>query len=316
MARSFLIGVIAEVLFCSVLSSAQQSAFPVNYDVIRKSVVFIYARGADGQTQPDGTAFILAFPLKSKPNRGYAILVTARHMVDASWTGCPDVPAQLVARFNKKDFHEDDPTSNGTVDYDLPSYSAAYNGPRWQNWVVPADDSADVAFTVLNAGQLEAIGADVSPIGLGELATPDETKLMNTGSQVMSAGLIPAFSGVRRNYPVFKFGYISSRPDEKITMKDCPNGTARQETAWTIAASLVPGNSGSPVLYVPVSFGGVGFGGYGRASLIGVQSSAIVGWDVAGMTPIQFLIDSLKIADIPDADLSALNHTGKTPGHE
>lgn len=131
----------------------------------------------------------------------------------------------------------------------------------------------------------------------------------------MSAGLIPAFSGIRRNYPVFKFGYISSRPDEKITMKDCPNGIARQETAWTIAASLVPGNSGSPVLYVPVAFNGVQFGGYGRASIIGVQSSAIVGWDVAGMTPISFLVDAIRSAGIPDADLSALDHPPSAPGH-
>lgn len=312
MSKKLWIIVLAGMLICTIGSDAQRSAFQVNYDAINKFVVFIYARDANGKTQPDGTGFVLSIPLKSNPSRTYAILVTARHMIDQSWTGCP-VPVQLVARFNKKIVPGVDPASAGTVDYDLPTYSATYSTPRWQNWVVPVDDSADVAFTVLNLGKLGAIGADVSPVGLDNLATLDETKLMGTGSQIMSAGLIPAFSDFRRNYPVFKFGYVSSRPDERLTLKDCPNGISRQETAWIIAASLVPGNSGSPILYVPVAFNGISFGNYGRPSIIGIQSSAIVGWDVAGMTPIQFLIDSIKSADIPDADLSALDRGANKP---
>ena len=35
-----------------------------------------------------------------------------------------------------------------------------------------------------------------------------------------------------------------------------------------------------------------------------VYKRQFVGWDIAGMSPIQFLIDSLKSANIPDADFS------------
>ena len=299
-------------LFSTLSLPAQQSAFQVNYEIIRKSVVFIYAQGANGQSQPDGTAFLLGARLKSDPTKGYTILVTARHMVDPSWDGCSKEAPNLVARFNKKDFNPDVEGSVGTVDYGLPRIGDSKNEAKWMNWVFPTDESADVAFTVLNVGKLASLGADYIAAGLDQLATPKETKTMDTGSQVMSAGLIPGVSGKLRNYPIFKFGYISSRPSEKITMKDCPNGIERGETAWMIAASLVPGNSGSPILYVPVAFNGLNFGG-GRPSLIGVQSSALVGWDVAGMTPIQFLIDALRAAEIPDVDWSMLDASAPQP---
>jgi hypothetical protein len=37
-----------------------------------------------------------------------------------------------------------------------------------------------------------------------------------------------------------------------------------------------------------------------------VQSTSFIGWDIAGMAPIQFLIDALKITDLPDLDLSEI----------
>ena len=303
------------MVFCTLRLFAQGSAFQVNYETIRKSVVFIYQRGANGQAQPDGTGFLLNIPSKSNPRVSLIVLVTARHMIDPAWAGCSQAAPKLVARFNKKDFNAEVDGSIGTVDYDLPSLTELGNSPKWMNWVLPGDESADVAFTVLNGSKLASLGADFVAPGLQALARPDETKLMDTGSQIMSAGLFPGMSGNVRNYPIFKFGYISSRPNEEITlMKECPYGIAREETAWMIAASLVPGNSGSPILYVPVAFNGIGFGGYGRPSIIGVQSSAVVGWGVAGMTPIQFLIDSLRTAQIPDADLSGLDPPASQPG--
>lgn len=304
----------AVLLLCiSALSlRAQHSAFQVNYEVIRKSVVFIYAQNVNGQVVPDGTGFLLVVPTKSDPKKAYLILVTARHMVDPAWTGCPDGNTRLIARFNKRGFNPDSQDSVGTVDYPLPSFSGPNIGvqaPWMMKWITPADESADVAFTVLNAPLLESMGAEAIPISLSDLARPDELNQMETGSQVMSAGLFPGVSGNRRNYPVFKFGYVSSRPSEKIILQNCPTGVARSESVWMIAASLVPGNSGSPILYVPVAFNGVSFGGYGQAVLIGIQSSSVVGWDIAGMTPISFLIDALKAATLQDADLSGLAET-------
>jgi hypothetical protein len=287
-----------------IYSSAQQSAFQVNYQTIRNSVVFIYSRGADGQTTEDGTGFLLSVPQKSDPTKSFIVLVTARHMVDPSWDGCSQDSPNLVARFNKKDFNPDVAGSVGTVDYELPRLSDPMRTFKWLNWMFPADGSADLAFTVLSYTDLAALGADFAAAGLAEVARPNETRMMDTGSQIMSAGLFPGLSGRLRNYPIFKFGYVSSRPTEKIVLgKDCAKGIEREETAWLIAASLVPGNSGSPILYIPVGFNGLNVGG-GRPSIIGVQSSAVVGWDVAGMTPIKFLIDAIRAADMPGADLS------------
>ena len=280
------------------ISAYGQSAFQVNYEVIRKSVVFIYARGADGQTQPAGTGFLISIPTKSNQNKVYVILVTARHMVDPSWLGCQTINFELVARFNKKSF---DPKSNdqGTVDYDFRDDSL-----KGLNWIVPLDNSVDIAYRILDAPKLESLGVEYIALSPINFPKPNELQSLETGSQIMSAGLFPGASGKKRNYPIFKFGYISSRPDEKISSQVCPNGRQMDLTQWMIAASLVPGNSGSPIFFVPVGFNGVSFGGAGRATLIGVQSTSFVGWDIAGMSPIQFLIDSLKSANIPDADFS------------
>jgi hypothetical protein len=294
--RTLVLGTILSLL-C--VSAAAQGAFPVNFDAVRKSIVFIYARGADGRTQPDGTGFLIGIPSKTKHNRKYIFLVTARHIVDPFWTGCPAKNQGIVARFNKKVF---DPKTDesGTVDYDLPG-----DPTKGFKWVMPNDDSADLAFILLNAGKLDALGADYNVIGLSEFPKAVEVGTMDTGSQILSAGLFPGASGKKRNYPIFKFGYVSSRPLEKISFKGCPNGREIAASEWMIAASLVPGNSGSPILYVPAA-GGSPSVGPGRAVVIGVQSTSFIGWDIAGMAPIQFLIDALKITDLPDLDLSEI----------
>jgi hypothetical protein len=217
------------------LSAIGQGAFDVNYDVIRKSVVFIYARGADGQAQPDGTGFLVQIPLKSKPDRSYVVLVTARHMVDPLWTGCPANYSTLVARFNKKTY---DPKSNGpgTVDYDLtPDLTTGL-------WIVPEDDSVDIAYKLLDMSKVDSLGAEYIALLLTNFPKPDELKNIDSGSQVMSAGLFLGASGKLRNYPIFKFGHVSSRPAEKIDFKVCSDGKVISGTQWMIAASLVPGN--------------------------------------------------------------------------
>ena len=163
---------------------------------------------------------------------------------------------------------------------------------------MPAD-SVDIAYTLLNYATLKSMDAQVSAVSLSDFPKSDELKAIDTGAPVLSAGLFPGASGKRRNYPVFKFGYVSSRPDETVTgPKACPNGREIEVNEWMIAANLVPGNSGSPILYVPPRYSGR------RAVLLGVQSTSFLGYDVAGMAPIQLLMDSLKSGEIPDLDVS------------
>jgi hypothetical protein len=266
-----------------------QSAFSINVEAVRRSVVFLHKVDASGNLQEAGTGFLLVVPTKSDPNRGYWFLVTARHIADPTWNGCP-ATGTLNAVFNKKDF---DPKKDieGTIRVPVPG-----------GWVSPDDDSADVAVAVLNAPLIASLNIENAPLSIGDLPSSEELKRINTGAQIASAGLLLGASGTHRNYPIFKFGYVSSVPDEKVPVACCAGCAAKLETVWMIAASLVPGNSGSPIFFVPVGFPGIGVSGQ-RAFLIGVQSSSFNGMDVAGMAPVSFVVDAIKKMQLPDINL-------------
>jgi hypothetical protein len=273
------------VLLCVFSSSARTQQPDTTFEVTRKSVVFIYAQDGQGKEHPDGTGFLLFVPTKTDPTRGYGILVTARHMADPGWLSCP-TSGDLVAKFNKRNF---DPLKDdiGTVDYPLKN----------QTWIVPEDSSVDIAYTLLDVGRVSTLDVENSFIRLSELPSASEAKSVGIGATIMSAGLLENASGTKRNYPIFKFGNISSIPDEKISVPGC-NNTIKFLTEWMVAASLVPGNSGSPVVLNPSMFQG------GRPFIIGVQSISFLGSDVAGMAPIRYLLESIRKLHLEDADLS------------
>ena len=65
-----------------------KASITVNTDVLKKSVVFIYAVTPEGEAdvhKPLGSGFLVGIPGKADPSRGTAILVTARHIVDPEW---------------------------------------------------------------------------------------------------------------------------------------------------------------------------------------------------------------------------------------
>ena len=278
------------------LSGLAQNSFNVNLDVVRDSVVFLHSVDQSGQLKDAGTGFLLVVPTKADPVRGYILLVTARHIVDPQWNGCPVTNNILKVSLNKKEYDpkKDDP---GTVEV------SAIGG-----WHFPEDDSVDIAVVVLNGDVFNSLNVINAGIRVTELPTPEELKKVNTGSQIVSAGLLLGASGSKRNYPIFKFGYVSSIPEEKIAVNCCPGGcVTKLETEWMIAASLVPGNSGSPIVYVPPFLQG------GRAFLLGVQSSSFLGFDVAGMAPVQYLIDLIRSMNLPDANLGPNGVVNPTP---
>jgi hypothetical protein len=277
-------------------SCAAQSAFNINLDAIRQSVVVLHIVDSNGTLKEAGTGFLIVVPTKSDPNQGYELLVTARHIVDPLWAGCPATTDSLVALFNKKDF---DPNrdSKGTVEV-----------PLSREWMYPSDDSADVAVTILNGQFMSTLKLENQPLAVSDLPSIEEAKRVNTGAQIVSAGLLLGASGTQRNYPIFKFGYVSSVPDEKVSVACCPGCAAHFEKEWMIAASLVPGNSGSPIFFVPAGFPGISLGGQ-RAFLLGVQSTSFVGFDVAGMTPVQFLWDAIRKLNLSDANLPTFGNS-------
>jgi hypothetical protein len=278
------------LLGASVSVCTGQSAFNINLDAVRQSVVFLHRVDRAGTLKEAGTSFLLMVPTKSDPSRGYVLLVTARHIVDPQWAGCPASPDALVAVFNKR-VYDPEKDQTGTVEI-----------PLGGSWAFTADDSVDIAFTVLNGQVFSTLDLENKGITIKEIATPEELKGVNSGAQIASAGLLLGASGSKRNYPIFKFGYVSSVPREKVAVACCPGCTNVLMSEWMIAASLVPGNSGSPIFFVPVGFPGISVGNQ-RAVLLGVQSTSFLGYDVAGMAPIAGLMDAIRKLNLPDADI-------------
>jgi len=281
-------------LACAPCSYSQ--AYNLNYDAIRKSVVFLYFRAPAGDLIAGGTGFLMAAPLKSDPKRAYFFLVTARHIADPAWDGCRTANGMWWAVLNKADY-EPQRDATGTVELAMINQDGS---PLL--WHYPKDDSVDIALALIDWNAVESQHVANAPFSVSNLPTKDELAKMDSGSPVASAGLLLGASGSKRNYPIFKFGNVSSIPNEKLPSKCCPECTVQMQTEWTIAASLVGGNSGSPIFYAPsaISLSNQP----NRAFLLGVQSTSFEGTDVAGMAPVSYLIETLKELNLPDIDLS------------
>src|SRR5437879_4566213 len=81
----------------------------LNTEGVKKSVVYVYGGDNEGkQADPTkllGTGFLVGVPLSSAENRGYVLLVTARHVLDPAWAHCPSFNPQWVyLRMNTKNY--------------------------------------------------------------------------------------------------------------------------------------------------------------------------------------------------------------------
>jgi hypothetical protein len=278
-----------------------QAAINIDTAVVQKSIVFIYgtdSQGMEDAKKPLGTGFLIAIPQKENLSGKYLALVTARHILDPAWNYCSTPnPQRVFMRMNKKNY---DPTKGESGVQAFP-IQLIENGKT--QYFVSDDPLVDAAVVNLDWKNYPPDQYDYVALELAVFANPSEIKALSIGDWVVSAGLIPGTSGEKRNYPFFKFGNISSIPGEPIWSQCEPNMPAlRLERVWFIAANLVPGNSGSPIFYVPAGAGGIIIGSNIRTVLIGVQSTSILLADVSGMTPIQDVFKIIE-AHAPDADL-------------
>jgi hypothetical protein len=286
------------------LSLPTQATININVDAVQKSVVFLYAADAQGavdRNRPIGTGFLVGIPLKSDPKRSYAVLVTARHMFDPAWANCgvPN-PSIIYMRLNKKSYT---PSSNESGFDFVPINLVEQGVPTWSHHT---QDDIDAAVVSLPKDLGQEFDLVLIPVEF--FPTDAELAAQGIGDPVMSAGLMPALPGIRRNYPIFKFGQISNIPSENVETRCSPQEPTFFVKVWLIAANLIPGNSGSPIFHVPLGGSGVSIGGT-RPMLLGVQSMSFGGADVAGMTPINFVYEILQGLALPDADL----HRGPQP---
>jgi hypothetical protein len=171
-------------------------------------------------------------------------------------------------------------------------------------WKTSTEDDVDVA-VLTPPSELYSGKYDIKTINYRNFGKTDEIAKLRIGSQIASAGLVPQLAGEKRNYPIFKFGRISSIPNELAPFQCQPNSPPRPLRVWWIEANLVPGNSGSPILFDPLFPPGsdISFG-EPRAMIIGLQSLALIGADLAGMTPASYIMDVISRAVPSDADLS------------
>ena len=271
----------------------------INTQNLEKTIVYLYRGDAMGHPdpgQPLATGFLISVPLLTDPNTVYVVLVAARHVVDPAWNHCPeDQPQVIYARYNKKTY---DPTKDeaGT---DFAMIPLNHNGV--QSWSHPTEDDADVAVVLLNAKAISET-ADAGGIPISDFATDDEAKERVTTDPVLSVGLLPAYPGVKRNYPFWKFGYISDKPDESVGVPCVKDGAPTFLRLWFLSINLVPGNSGSPIFYAPEGANGVSFG-RGRAMLLGLQSASFLGADISGMTPVRYVFEAIENLKLPNVDL-------------
>jgi hypothetical protein len=271
----------------------------INTQFLKKTIVYLYRGDTVGHPDPGlplGTGFLVQVPLLSNPNLSFLVLVTARHMIDPAWNHCPDSQPQVIyARYNKKVY---DPAKDESgIDYfRLDLYE---NGnPRWSR---PNEEDADVAVVLLK-GKLIQDKSDAEGIPISDFATDDEAKQKTTTDPVLSVGLLPAYPGVKRNYPAWKFGQISDKPEEPVPVPCVKDGATTLMRLWFMSINLVPGNSGSPIFYAPEGSNGVSFGG-GRPFLMGLQSASFLGADISGMTPVQYIFEAIQNLKLQDADL-------------
>jgi len=200
-------------------------------DQIRKCVVFLGYRLADGGTKLAGTGFLVARPYQEglEPSMGsvcpsFTYLLTAKHVLEGIQKQGID---EVLIRFNYRDgkarwvsskiddwqYH---PTESDTVDVALFNASGFSTGPvSHDHGVFPI------------AGFVNPTLTQREPIGIG-----DETFIV---------GLFASHHGNTKNIPIVRIGNIAAMPEEKVST------SLGGIDAYLIEARSMGGLSGSPV---------------------------------------------------------------------
>lgn len=276
--------------------SSAQSLIPINTEAIKRAVVFLYA--ADPTGQPDttkelATGFLIQIPTQNDPNKSYFALVTARHVVDPIWACTSSQnPATIYARLNRKTY---DPVHDASGVEFVKVPLVASNKIIWSKH---RSDSVDAVLIPIDSAKFFA--NDVAAIRVADFPTPEELRAVGIGEDIVSAGLVPGLSGKKRNYPFFKFGKVSNIPDE-LGIMPCGN-QVKPVNYWYIAATMIGGNSGSPIFLLPPGNAVMSFGNR-RPFLLGLQSMSVVAGEIAGMTPASLIFEIIESLKLPDANL-------------
>jgi hypothetical protein len=295
-------------LTLAISARARASSLPIDTDVVKKSLVFLYYTRDGGLLQEVGTGFLVGIPRKSDPTQIYLAIVTARHVVDPQWAGCSwSDPRVLTARVNTNNYKSGD----REIGVWETSFNLVANGQT--TWFVHSDDRIDLAVIPIDSKIAEAmVRNETKFISLSDFGTEEEIDKfkIGIGDEIISAGLVPELLDARRNYPAFKFGRVSNVFREPMKMRceaatpQKPATPIKDRLGWLLAGNFVTGNSGSPVYLLPIEFTiapPLQFNGP-RTMLLGVLSGTIEGADLGMMVPVESIFDIVK-EHYPDGDL-------------
>lgn len=269
-------------LAASIHASAEPATPPVQnfYEDLQRAVTFLFM-GGKAEEQPTATGFIVGVPVEAEHDDGRRFakfLVSARHVLNPSWAHLPD-PISLYARFNLKG-------KKGTTKLQLP--------PAGSPLLIEPDDDTDIAAAVV----IIPDEWDVIMINAEDFMSEDEIRTwhIGVGAEVFTSALLTSVPGNSRNYPVAKFGRISSIPTEPIAIHLGPHEFPPKEGKyWLLEMNQLGGNSGAPVFLKPTDLrvqSGLTIQSP-PTKIIGINTTQFLS-GTAGMVPIQALHSLLK----------------------
>jgi hypothetical protein len=199
-------------------------------DEIKKAVTFVFAPTTQG-LKAIGTGFFVSVPNETDPTKMFGYTVTAKHVLQVD----PDDP--------KKGLHPMIFLRVGNPAGDADLLPIFLTGPKATQVFTHGDHSVDIA-VIAGAPRGKY---DLKFIGSSMLATREHLSQgqIKEGDETFFLGLFSPFPGMKKNYPIVRFGRLALVTEEKIPWK------GEMLTLYLMETQSFGGNSGAPVFFYP-----------------------------------------------------------------
>jgi Trypsin-like peptidase domain len=203
----------------------EEFTLPFIPDEMRKCVVYLGYRMADGSERLAGSAFFLARPVQpGTPEPTSVYIITARHVIDGIRKKGLDT---VLVRTNMKP---------GI----LPPM--IWVDTNVSDWVSHNDNSVDVAVFKVKTWN-HNFDHIVFPLASCDLSTFHESEKIAIGEEVFIIGLFSGHHGKKKNIPIVRIGNIAAVPEEPVVTDFA------EMSAYLIEGRSIGGISGSPVFF-------------------------------------------------------------------
>ena len=217
-------------------------AAPIPSQEIKQVVGFIFVQrnkegkwDPKGKWEPNGTAFFVGIDDTKDPGRMFVYLVTAKHVLqyqpDPKNRSRQEWFPEARLRLN---------TTDGQADF--VRGPIVISGDKKNVFLHEEDKTVDIA--VLPVG-IDRKRFEFKAVPQQMITTEKDFRdlQITEGSEVFFTGLFTPYLGVRRNYPIIRFGKVSLITEEKIKFDNV------EANLYLIESGSFGGNSGSPVYF-------------------------------------------------------------------